>query len=205
MRKLIIILLILISAMTVTVCFAAPGVSEEEQFLSFTSLLELQKKELPSEFKLPESIEIIENEAFEGTAITTIELPEKTTIIADRAFADISTLRVVRIPITTTSIASTAFAGSNHVSIHAAPNSYARKFARINEIPFSPLATFCATNQGVESITVINVLDETVETDSSGIQKPEKQWLRYGEIKVVGTLDIIIYEIQSRGPPMEKC
>ena len=49
-------------------------------------------------FNLPASLQIIEAEAFEGTAIVTVDLPETVETIGERAFANIPTLRQITIP-----------------------------------------------------------------------------------------------------------
>lgn len=155
---------------------------------------------------LPASLQEIGDEAFEGTAIVKIEVPETVAIIGDKAFANISTLSTIRIPATTKSIALTAFDGSNNVTINAAPNSYARKFAKAAGIPFAPIATFCALNTGTISISnTDNHPHEAIETDSILVQKPEQRWRKREDIKTAGTLELILNDIQSRGPPTREC
>ena len=73
-------------------------------------------------FKLPASLKAIQDEAFEGTALVTVDLSgtsvEK---IGERAFANIPTLIGIRVPEKTRFIAKTAFAGSDHVTLTGAP------------------------------------------------------------------------------------
>lgn len=168
-------------------------------------ILGLQSKGIIHEFDLPESIEVIEEEAFAGTAINTIQLNDTVKIIGDRAFANISTLRTIRIPVTTTRIATSAFKGSNQVTINASPNSFARKFAQENDIPFTPLEMFCAVDQGTVNITVTSNSNKDIAFEPSENQEPKRQWQRFEETKVVGFFDIIFINVRGRGPPVGRC
>ena len=82
-----------------------------------------------STFKLPASLRIIEEEAFEGTAVTQVDLPETLTTIEDRAFADAINLRLVNMPQDITVIGNDVFTGDNLVTITGTPDSYARTWA----------------------------------------------------------------------------
>ena len=62
--------------------------------------------------RLPTALSEIEDEAFEGIFARTVVIPEGTTRIGARAFADCSNLKYVEIPNSVTSIADDAFAGS---------------------------------------------------------------------------------------------
>ncbi len=203
MKKTTQLLIIVAFFVAVITSFALAGDATQSPSKAII-VLELPEKELVSEFVLPESVEIIEEEAFEGTAIITIELPDTVKTIGDRAFANISTLRSIRIPLATKAIASTAFAGSNNVTINAVPNSYARKFARAQGLPFSPVASFCATNQGTVSFSSAEGTQFDFITVTCEEYKPERKYRQLEEINVVGTLDIIFSEIQGRGPPIRE-
>ena len=63
----------------------------------------------PPIFQLPVSLRVIEDEAFEGTAIVSAALPDSVESIGERAFANISALRSVKIPNATKEIAKSAF------------------------------------------------------------------------------------------------
>ena len=100
-------------------------------------------------FTLPTSLHIIDDSAFEGTALVSVDIPETVTYIGDNAFANIPSLLAVRIPDATEFIGKDAFANSNKVTITASSNSYARTWAKDNGFRFQLLATFSASNGGV--------------------------------------------------------
>lgn len=164
--------------------------------------LQLPKVNHIFENKLPESVEIIEEEAFEGTAIVTIKLSENVKTIGDRAFANINTLQSIWIPISTKSIAETAFTGSNNVSITAAPNSYARAWARENKLPFSPTIVMYA-GTGVQNVSgsLASVSNEVLDTESSKTQDTNRAWRKFEEIQVHDNIEIMANVIQGRAPP----
>ena len=152
---------------------------------------------------LPLSLINIEDEAFEGTAIKGIVLPDALISIGDRSFAGIKTLRFARIPMTTTSIAKTAFAGSNNVMITAAPNSYARTWAKENKLPFSSLTVMYAST-GSQNITgyLSSVSKEIFDMELSETEDTNRTWRKLEEIQVNDIIEIIANIIKSRAPPM---
>ena len=85
---------------------------------------------------MPDSLRIIEESAFEGTALTTVYLPETVTTIGRRAFADIKDLRVVFIPKATVVIDEEAFDGAGNLTIWGVPGSYAEEWAGRHSIRF---------------------------------------------------------------------
>lgn len=156
-----------------------------------------------TETKLPVSLITIDDEAFEGTALVKVELPDKVIEIGERAFADIISLHDIRIPITTSYIASTAFDGSDRTKITAPANSYARTYARTQGLPFSPIVMFCASTQTSPTSSIsIDRSKEVIEFDPSTDCKPETQWRRIEEINVTTTEELIANHVQGRSPPM---
>ena len=200
MKKLIFVIILIVSVMAFTIAYAS---NNQDENAYYNSVYDESKKPLLRTFNLPISVEIIEDEAFEGTAITNIVLPETVTIIGDRAFANIKTLRTIRIPMSTASIAKTAFIGTNNVTITAAPNSYARTWAKENGLPFSPLTVIYA-GTGNQSITasLSSVSKEVPDTESSETQDTYRTWRKIEEIQVHDTIEIIANVIQGRAPPM---
>ena len=192
MKKAIPFLLIFLCIMAFIISFAEAD-----------GILLIPEKEIISESKLPASVVTIEDEAFEGTALVKVEIPETAEKIGDHAFANISTLRSIRIPIRTSYIASTAFEGSNQTTITALGNSYARTWAKDHGLPFLPIVMFCASSQ--ESTTqafTLNRLTENIEK-SDAVFKPENQWhRRVEEINVTRTEELIANHVQGRSPPM---
>ena len=81
------------------------------------------------DFILPMSLTIIGEEAFEGGAFTYARIPEGTTRIERRAFADCPNLTHVYIPESATSIDPTAFSGASSLAIHGKDGSYAEFYA----------------------------------------------------------------------------
>ncbi len=155
-------------------------------------------------FQLPASLTIIEDEAFEGTAITNIDLPELLEYIGDNAFANIPTLRFVSIPDNTKYIAGTAFTGSRHVKISGAPNSYARAWARENGIPFAPVAVL---NAGTGTVQITASQDNQQEQNAADVNgfaawtQKCPQWRSASEIKAAQYDACIANHISGRAPP----
>ena len=194
MRRMITFLLILLCGLA----FTSYASAEIE-----TLVVELSEKGIIAEAKLPTSIELIEDEAFEGTALIKIELPDKTLSIGEQAFANIQSLQEIKIPFTTKQIASTAFNGSNKATIIAPVNSYARAFARKHGLPFYPIVMFCATGQGTTiPILSVNRSTEVKETENKTNFSPETQWRRIDELTTFRTEELIANHVQGRAPPM---
>lgn len=78
--------------------------------------------------KLPAEVKTIEAEAFMGSAVTMVIIPDGCTSIAAKAFADCTQLSSVTIPASVTEIAEDAFQGSAPV-IHTTQGSYAQTYA----------------------------------------------------------------------------
>ena len=89
-----------------------------------------------STFSLPASLRVISEGAFEGTAGSTVVLPEGVEAIGDRAFADMPGLRAVYIPPTTLNIGENAFANANALVIHGVFGSPAQDWARAHGYRF---------------------------------------------------------------------
>ncbi len=87
-------------------------------------------------FIFPSSLNIIEEEAFEGTHVKTAILPDGFQYIGQNAFAGDSVLTDVYIPTSTEYIADTAFPMNSDLIIHGVEDSYAQKWAEENNIPF---------------------------------------------------------------------
>ena len=154
-------------------------------------------------FRLPALLQIIEEEAFEGTAFVTVELPETVETIGEKAFANIPTLRSVKIPEKTREIAVTAFAGSDYVTIIAAPGSYARTWARENGVPFAPITVmFAGTGSSLISASAAGFeADFSLNFDSADDKTENRQWRPAGEIKADQYEQFIANHILGRAPP----
>ena len=87
-------------------------------------------------FKLPDSVLVIEESAFEGTGAREIVLPDGAVSIGERAFARIAALDSVYIPASIKEISDSAFAQSHSFTIYGLGGSRADDWAREHDIPF---------------------------------------------------------------------
>lgn len=78
---------------------------------------------------LPSALSMIEEEAFINTSFYYVVLPETTTSIGSKAFANCSNLKYIYIPSKTTSIADDAFLNVTGLTIYGKSGSYAQTFA----------------------------------------------------------------------------
>ena len=158
-------------------------------------------------YEIPEGIKVIGEEAFEGTAIVKADLPESLITIEDRAFANIKNLRNVYIPRSTTGIGKDVFAGTQHVTITAAPGSYARTWAKNNGIPFVTQVVFYASSGTVQiSGYQINEgsKDKTANAETIDIPKcSEAKGRTNGEIIAAKHEECFAFSLQGRSPPMK--
>lgn len=106
-----------------------------------SSHFESQVEDFGAVFKLPASIVIVEDEAFEGTSVEKVILPEKLTDVRERAFADNRALTVICIPESVTFIADDAFDGNSNLIIQGLSDSYAAHWANEHNIAFAPTET----------------------------------------------------------------
>ena len=81
-------------------------------------------------FRLPASLRIIEEGAFEETAPSAVYLPDSLEYIGDRAFAQTEDLTVAYIPRSVRYIGEDAFAGHDGLVIVGIPGSYAEGWAK---------------------------------------------------------------------------
>lgn len=199
MKKIVFISLFLIVILAFSFAFAS--INQDENIMNNTLYSKNPDIKIKV-FNLPASLQIIEDEAFEGTSITNVNLPEKVTTIGARAFANISTLHFIQIPLSTSSIEKTAFQGSKNVTIIAFPNSFARIWAKNNHIPFTPLNMMYAGNGNqLVTVSLTSAAKEFLETESSGIQGTKRVWRKLEDNQVYDTIKIIATVIQGRAPP----
>lgn len=86
---------------------------------------------------LPENVNIVEDEAFAGTAIKEVALPENCRVIEACAFAYCKQLRIINIPDGIKQIADDAFYGSDNVVLFCKGEGYGSSFAKSHGIPFT--------------------------------------------------------------------
>lgn len=109
-----------------------------------------------SVFIMPASLETVEDEAFEGTAVKTIVFRDGLISIGDYAFENASNLTDVYIPSTIEYIGKNAFFSNKRLTIHGVIGSLAEKWAKEHEIPFMPS-------------NIWNVLDESKIAGKAGV------------------------------------
>ena len=129
-------------------------------FLAALMLFSLGGEAFADTLTLPAELQTIEEEAFYGdTSLDEVVIPEGTTTIGQRAFAD-SGLKRIDIPDTVTAIADNAFDGTEDLTVHATPRTYAAEYAKNHGIHWEhdPIAcTELGLNQQVTgSITESN-------------------------------------------------
>ena len=175
---------------------AISGTVRNETILRDTAVL--------SAIQLPALLQYIDDEAFAGTALVSVEIPKNVEYIGERAFSDIPTLRKISIPEKTTTIAKSAFAGSSRVTITGVPGSYARKYARENGIPFAPITVMCANAGAGSGISLhqARTSDEVPDTEEENGQSDRQPAGRIaGEIKAKINENGTAYHITGRAPP----
>lgn len=87
-------------------------------------------------FLLPDSLQIVGDEAFSGTAVETVIFPDGFLQIGERAFDTARHLTDVYIPKTTEYIADSAFPITSKLTLHGIDGSYAKDWANRHDIPF---------------------------------------------------------------------
>ena len=92
------------------------------------------------DFILPETLTVIESEAFNGCAFSSVKLSENTTTIGRFAFADCPNLKYIYIPAATENIDLYAFIGVDGLTILGKIGSYAETYAQENGFAFLPAA-----------------------------------------------------------------
>lgn len=156
---------------------------------------------------MPKELREIGEGAFEGTNFSTIELQSSIDKIDNNAFANIQSLRKITIPNNISFIGDDAFKGSNQVVITGAPKSYARAWAEKKGIPFSPIDSFYAFDNGgqITGNLIVKIQSPKFVLDDDAIPDNEK-------LKQTGRLssDIIAsrymeftaFHIRGRSPPL---
>lgn len=88
-------------------------------------------------FSFPDSLLVIEEEAFTGTAANIIILPEGFQLICENAFSNVSALKDIYIPDSTTFIADNALPLNSALTIHGVGGSFAEQWADQHEVAFN--------------------------------------------------------------------
>jgi len=200
------IITFLITLFVFTCNYSVAEPPKVSKVISFHSSANSEEPELQHN-TLPSSLQIIGEEAFEGTAIIKVDLPESLTTLEDRAFANTKNLRNIYIPRSTTEIGKDVFAGAQHVSITAAPGSYARNWAKNNGIPFVTQVVFYASSGTVQiSGYQINEGSKNKAANAKTIDIPkcsEAKGRTEGDIIAAKHEEYFAFSLQGRSPPMK--
>lgn len=124
MKKCIVSLMIIIAI--IAFGFHLPAFAEKQAFTNQTE----------SVFVFPSSLQLIDEEAFEGTAVKTVIFPNGFIRIENDAFANSRHLTDVYFPPTTQYISETAFSSDKNYIIHGVKGSYAEEWAQKHKVPF---------------------------------------------------------------------
>lgn len=126
--------ILMMTAMFFTICVLTP-------FCAFGA----SKNDSGSEatFIFPSSLTIIEDEAFEGTAVETVVFQNGLESIGPNAFGNIEALEDVYIPDRTTYIADSAFTVTDNLTVHGVDGSNAEDWAEKHGIPFAVDDIWC--------------------------------------------------------------
>ena len=89
-----------------------------------------------ADFKMPAHLIRIEEEAFAGTGIKSVEVSESVEEIANQAFANCAELSWIYIPSSVKKIADDAFNGCHDVTIYGVKESEAQRIATLCEFTF---------------------------------------------------------------------
>ena len=154
--------------------------------------------------RLPAGLRVIEEEAFAGTALKAVHLPERVREIGSRAFAGIQALRFVYIPQSVERIGEQVFEGSCRVTVAATPKSRARAWAAENGVPFEAAPSVYPPEDRRTPGYVFLVGDShesliPLKTDF-GLMR-NSRWQKAGEIIPDSYEHIIAYHLSGRSPP----
>lgn len=152
----------------------------------------------------PEMLELIEESAFENTALEVVKLPESVRKIQDYAFAGSTSLRILQLPSNIEDIGDKIIQGSTHAMVAAAENSNVKKWAQINRVPFSAVL-FLDSIKGHKVTTIfVSSSDTKVDLEASGFnrtksyQKTRRTGRTLGELKSSHFKGIAAQHVQSR-------
>ena len=102
-----------------------------------TNIVRYPSGKTETTYKIPDKVEIIESDAFEGCqSLTEIKIPDKVTRIGIKAFSGCTRLEKVEILGRKTMIEREAFSGCEKVVIRCYKNSEAEKYAKANNIKY---------------------------------------------------------------------
>ena len=127
---------------------------------------------------LPISLTIVSEEAFEGTALSAVNLPNSVISVGDRAFSNNDQLLVVTLSDELTELQGNPFAGSQNVTLSGSIKSYGRDWALGHGIRYI-LEIRLAAKEEAHQFTYANVNKPIVRTRlylsrEKAIQQPKQ-------------------------------
>ncbi len=152
---------------------------------------------------LPSSLQDIGDEAFEGTALGNIQLPESVATVGDRAFADNKELQMVRFPEKLELLGKNVFAGSDHAVLDVFAGSDVMIRAMEEGYRFRIMTAIARAKAKKESLAIAGSL-VTIQNSARqrGICSVEEKEQRTGrtdaELKAEKSQGIASVYIQSR-------
>ena len=123
---------------------------------------EEQKMVSRSAAVMPSYLKEVDEEAFAGTALNTVILPNGLLRIHEKAFADIIHLGDVYIPPTTIYIGEHVFEGSSKPTIHGVKGTFAEKWTKKHRLPFVADNIWCLLDSGEKSFSTHSSLQAVV-------------------------------------------
>ncbi len=162
---------------------------------------------IAEENALPGHLKIIGEEAFEGTAITNISIPESVEKIENRAFADIEQLLLANISADTIQISENAFDGKHKLILRGLAGSDAQNWAKRRNIPFSIMEQIRKMNETIyvvykpshkENKKQPYLINSTFNNDTDQIYSRHGTYRTIGELKASCYTGIASVYVQSR-------
>ena len=154
---------------------------------------------------LPGSLIEVEDGAFENTSFEIVELPAELKTVGDYAFADISSLRILRFASDYTDIGENAVYDSKHIMIAGPVNSTISEWALVRGAPFSPISMLGTKEKGIKITGII--LSGSIVIEKKGTRflslgcddkKVQRKGRTIGELKASHFKGIAAQHIQSR-------
>lgn len=98
-------------------------------------------------FVLPAGLVEIEEEAFSGTAVQNVVLPDGLQSVGDNAFENTEELKDVYVPSSVETLSDSAFPENGQLVIHGTEGSAAQKWAEKHRVAFAPRTAWRTTAQ----------------------------------------------------------
>ncbi len=162
------------------------------------------KPEIKEVSQLPSHLRVINDEAFAGTGIESIQIPESVCVVGEKAFADNAQLSIVFFLSEKLNMANNAFSGSQ-VVLSGFSDSEVKYWAKENGYKFEIKVAITTEKSVVRFSAKLEISDKAKqqllekEKDIAPIVKKERQTGRaIGELKATKYKGIAAVHVQSR-------